>query len=342
MKSKKPRVLVIGTGGVIGAKLINNEWKYGEMPEEELLNITPGIKNEFDVKTTNLFRMNSADMGPKHWLTLANTIYYQMEDFDGVVVTMGTDTLNYASAAISFIIQNQKIPIVFTGSEVDPTQINTDARSNLRQAISVAGLGNIAETLVVFNTRIIRGTRAKRVNTSEFDAFQSFGQPEIGKIQQYIEAAQDYRKRNHKLKAKIFNKLETNVALIKAYPGMEGTSIKSLVDKGIKGIVIEGYGLGTMPMLENNIIESIKYAEDLGTEIVVTSGSSMGAFWKKNYAAEIFNRDKGTCIIPAFDMLTETAYVKLMWVLGQTQKHSEVAKMMQKNYCMEITELKSK
>ena len=113
---RKPRVLVIGMGGTISAKPAGGKLKYGEIHMDELINYNRRLRESFDIKTMHLFRMDSSDMKPEHWLTLANTLYYNMGSYDGIVVTMGTDTLHYAAIAISFLIQNNNIPIVFTGS----------------------------------------------------------------------------------------------------------------------------------------------------------------------------------------------------------------------------------
>lgn len=339
MPQKKPRVLVIGTGGAISAKPLDGKLKYGEITEEELLNITPGIREKFDIETTNLFRMDSSDMQPKHWLTLSNYIYYKMNEFDGIVVTMGTDTLQYAAAAISFLIQKQNIPIVFTGSQVDSTQINTDAKSNLAQAITVAGESDIAETLIVFDGKIIRATRARKTNASEFEGFKSIGDYSIGKIQNFIEIYGTYKKRN-KNKPVLYNNLESKVGTVKVYPGYDGNRLKHLVDYGALAIVLEGYGLGNIPLLDNNMKEGIAYANRKNVHLIISSAASLGKFWKHIYEAEIGTRFKDLRVIPVYDMIPETAYVKLMWVMSQTNDFSEVKKMMQRSYCGEITPIK--
>ncbi|MEK6957863.1 MAG: asparaginase [archaeon] len=335
MKGRKPRVLVIGMGGAISAKPVNGKWKYGEFPQEEVLKIIPGIREKYDIKATNIFRMDSSDMKPEHWLTLANTIYHNMKDYDGIVVTMGTDTMHYAGTAIAFLIQNNNIPIVFTGSQVDPTQLNTDARWNLREAITVAAEAGLAETVTVFNGRILRATRTKKINASDFTAFKSFGEQPLGKIQQFISLAGKYRKRSNS-KPALYNKLEPRVAILKVYPGFDGKRVTRMVDYGMRGIIIEGYGLGNIPLLGNGMAEAIKYANKKNVAIAITSDCSLGSGWKCIYEAEIGARLKGMKAIPVYDMLTETAYVKLMWVLAQTTKYAEVKKMMQKSYVGEI------
>lgn len=337
MAKRKPKVLVIGTGGVIGANLVKGKWKYGEFTQEDLVSLIPTIRTYFDVKTTNIFRMDSAEMRPEHWLTLANAIYYGMKDYDGIVVTMGLDTMNYAASAISFLVQEKNIPIVFTGAQVDPSQVNSDARMNLREAITVAGMSDIAETLVVINHKIIRAVRAKRTNASEYRAFRSFGVPELGEVQQFISLRAGYREKS-KSKPVLYNKLETRVAVVKVYPGFDPAVITGLVDRGARGIVLEGFGLGIIPLLDEGMKEALKHAQEKGVQIVITSFASLGNYWQEIYGAETGDRLRKLKVIPVYDMLTETAYVKLMWVLAQAQGYAKVKEMMQRDYCGEITE----
>ncbi len=337
MARRKPKILVIGMGGAIGAKMENGRLKYGELEQGEVLKRVSGIQDSFEIDTANIFRMDSADMMPQHWLTLANTIYYKMKDYDGVVITMGTDTMPYAASAISFLIQNINMPIVFTGSQVDPGEPTTDARINTRTAIVVAANSDLGETVIVFNRKIIRGTRARRVNATDFSGFESTGADQLGTIEYSPKFNVPYRKRS-KEKPVLYNKLETRVAILKAYPGFDTAIINGLVDKGIKGIVLEGYGLGLLPTLNNSIKEAIGYARKKNVPVIITSDCSLGSSWQSLYEAETGTRIKGLKAIPAYDMITETAYVKLMWVLGQTHEMGEIKRMMQRNYVGEITE----
>ncbi len=336
MNAKKPKILVIGTGGAISARPVDGVWKYGEIPAQELLEIIPTIKEHFELRSSNIFLMDSSDFKPENWLTLANAIYYKMKDYNGIVVTMGTDTLCYAANAISFLIQDLNIPIVFTGSKMDPAQLNTDARRNLRDAITVAGKCDIAETLVVFNGKIMRASRTKKINASEFDAFKSFALEPLGKIENFLNLLGPYRKRS-KSKPKLYSKLENLVATVKVYPGFDGKRIRHLVDYPVKGIILEGFGLGNLPLIDSGIIEGIKYANQKNIAICIASNCDLGSNWQDIYGAEIGSRLKGLKVIPVYDMLPETAYVKLMWVLAQTQDFEEVKKMMQTPYCEEVS-----
>lgn len=339
---RKPRVLVIGTGGTIGAKLIKGAWKYGELTVQELVRDTARVKNHFDITITNLFRADSSDLTPESWLTLANTIYYSMKDYDGIVVTMGTDTLAYVATAISFLIQDNNIPIVFTGSQMDPAQLNTDAKINLRDAITVAGQADIAETMIVFNGSILRATRTKEANASELNSFMSYETttPQLGEIQQFISLNPPYRKRS-KSRPVLYTKLENDVVLIRVYPGFDKKRIISIIDYGAKGIVLGGFGLGNIPLIDSTMKEAIDYAGKRNVPIVVASETFLGKHWQQLYEVELGPRLRGLRLIPVYDMLPATAYVKLMWVLGQTKDYSEVKRMMQTEYAGEITALGS-
>jgi len=338
MKKKKPRILVIGLGGVIGAKPIKGTWKYGEIPQNELLKLTPQINETFEIESSNILRVDSVDLKPENWLTIANYIYYKMKNFDGVVVTMGIDTLPYVAAAISFLIQKTRIPIVFTGSQLDPIKSNTDARSNLCEAITVAGKSDIAETIVVINKKIFRATEIRRNNASEFDAFDSKCGP-IGKIQGVIKFTRPYTKKG-KQKSIFYNTLNTNVTIIKLFPGFNPKSIRNAITDSTKGIILEGYGLGTLPFLGGEMQKNLKFAYQKKIPIIITSDCFLGEFWETIYNAELLERFKGKKIIQGYDLLTEVACVKLMWALGQTNDYQEIKKLMQTNYCGEISKLK--
>jgi len=336
MKNTKPKILIIGTGGAISAKNIDNKFNYGEITQNEIIDKIPEIKNQFEIETTNLFRMDSSDIKPEQWLTLANTIYYKMDKYDGIIVTMGTDTLSYAASAISFIIQKNNIPIIFTGSVLDPNHINTDSKRNLKQAILVAGKSDIAETLIVFNGKIMRAVNTKKAHATSFETFKNFNSQELGNINYTINFNDKYKKRTN-TKPILYQKIETNVGIMKVYPGFEGKRITNLIDLGAKGIVLESFGLGNMPLIDSNIQEGIKYANSKKVPIVIASNCELGKNWQQLYKAEIGQRLDKIKAIPVYDMLPETAYVKLMWVLGQTEKFEEIKKMMQKNYVGEIS-----
>ncbi|MBI2598230.1 MAG: asparaginase, partial [Candidatus Diapherotrites archaeon] len=190
-----------GLGGTIAAKEIGNVWESGHFTQNELLEMDPKIKKEFEIETSNLFRIHSADTQPEHWLALANLAYYKLlEDFDGIVVTHGTDTMHYTSAAMSFLIQNLNKPIVFTGSQVIPTRIGSDAQRNIYDSLRVAGHSPLAEVAIVFSGKIFRANRAKKVKAADFDAYRSSSIQPLGSVQHEIILNSPFNKKSKKTK----------------------------------------------------------------------------------------------------------------------------------------------
>lgn len=334
---EKPRIFMIGLGGTIAAKEINKVWKSGHFSQRELLNMDNTVKDNFEVKTSNLFRIHSSDSQPEHWLSLANLVYYNLDEgFDGIVVTHGTDTMHYTSAALSFLVQNLSIPIVFTGSQIIPAKIGSDAPKNIYDSLITASHADLAEVVIVFHGKIFRANRAKKVAAADFDAYKSTGIDPLGFIQHDI-ALNGKQIKRKKRTAKLFTKLETDVSLIEIHPGLNPKLLEAAVDNGAKGIVLEGYGIGNYPVEKNSLTPAINSVAERGIPVIITTQCSMGPDWKNVFFEEVGHRYDDANLIFGYDMRPHTALVKLMWVLGQTNNFSKIKKMMQTNYAGEIT-----
>lgn len=332
---KKPKIFVVGVGGTIAATLSNGVWKAGELTQKDIIKTVPQLLRYFEIDKTDLFRLDSTNIQPENWLTLAQTIYYKLiNGYDGIVVTHGTDTMGYTAAVLSFLIQNLNIPIIFTGSQGLPSHIGTDARRNFVDAVRVAAWGDLAESSIVFSGKILRGNRAKKFREMDFDAFECVGMPPLGRVEQNIRFSGEQIKRK-KRKPKLFNSIEPSVALVKLHPGYEPKRLEYLIDSGIKGIVIEGYGSGNIPTERRNLVKVIQKATDTNIPIVITTQCALGASWV--YLYEVGAKALEAGAIPGQDILSETALVKLMWILGQTTKIDNVKTMMKTNYAGEIT-----
>ncbi|MBI4044463.1 MAG: asparaginase [Candidatus Diapherotrites archaeon] len=334
---KKPRIFMVGLGGTIAAKEISSRWISGHYSQKELLRMDPKIEHTFDVKTSNLFRIHSADTQPEHWLSLANLVYYNLEEgFDGIVVTHGTDTMHYTSAAMSFLIQNLSNPIVFTGSQIIHAKMGSDAPKNIYDSLMVASYADLAEVVIVFNGNIFRANRAKKVAAADFDAYKSSGIEPLGFVQHDI-ALNGKQVRRKKRKPKLFSRLETDVSIVEVHPGLNPKSLEAVANSDLKGIVLRGYGLGNYPVEKNSLTPAINSLAESGIPVVLTTQCRMGPDWKNVFFKEIGTRYDNANVILGYDMRPHTALVKLMWVLAQTSKPTQVKKMMQANYAGEIT-----
>ncbi len=309
----KKKVLIIGTGGTISAKMVNGSWRPGEFSERELLEFIPEIKKIANISTLDLFNIDSSNMQPKYWLRLAQTIKDNYSKYDAFLITHGTDTMHYTASALSFLLQNLSKPIVFTGSQVPPHKIGSDAKRNVLDSIRIATETDMHEVLIVFNSKVLRGNRVKKFREVEFEAFESVGILPLGIIEHDIrQTGEHYNNKDKELK--FFNKLESNVCILKITPGFNPKIISQLIDLGYRGIVLEGFGAGNVPISENSLIPEIENATKKGIPIIVSTQCAIGYSWMYLYECGRKALDAGA--IPGYDMISETAMVKLMWILG--------------------------
>ena len=341
-KPELPNVTIIGTGGTIASKI---DYKTGAVhaafTAEELAKAVPEIFEIANITPRLLFNIMSEDMKPEYWKRMAHEVARALNSGeDGVIIGHGTDTMAYSAAALSFMLRDLGKPVIFVGSQRSSDRPSSDAAMNLICSTRMA-VENFGEVAVVMHGETgdtyclaHRGTKVRKMHTSRRDAFRSINDVPIAKIWhdgrvEYLR--EDYRKRSDS-EVWVDDKLEEKVALIKAYPGINGEIIDFFVDKGYKGIVIEGTGLGHAP---NEIIPTIERAVEEGAIICMTSQCLYGRVNLNVYSTGRKLLKAG--VIPCEDMLPETAYVKLMWVLGHAQSLEEVKKMMLTNYAGEIT-----
>ena len=337
-----PNVTIIGTGGTIASKI---DYKTGAVhaafTAEELAKAVPEIFEIANITPRLLFNIMSEDMKPEYWKKMAHEVAKALNSGeDGVIIGHGTDTMGYSAAALSFMLRELEKPVIFVGSQRSSDRPSSDAAMNLicSTRMAVEDFGEVAVVMhgETSDTYCLahRGTKVRKMHTSRRDAFRSINDVPIAKIWydgrvEYLR--EDYRKRGES-EVWVDDKLEERVALIKVYPGMNGEIIDFLVDKGYKGIVIEGTGLGHTP---NKIIPTIERAVEEGIAVCMTSQCLYGRVNLNVYSTGRKLLKAG--VIPCEDMLPETAYVKLIWVLGKTQNLEEVRKMMLTNYAGEIT-----
>lgn len=341
-KPELPNVTIIGTGGTIASKI---DYKTGAVhaafTAEELAKAVPEIFEIANITPKLLFNIMSEDMKPEYWKKMAYEVAKALNSGeDGVIIGHGTDTMGYSSAALSFMLRNLGKPVIFVGSQRSSDRPSSDAAMNLicSTRMAVEDFGEVAVVMhgETGDTYCLahRGTKVRKMHTSRRDAFRSINDVPIARIWsngkvEYLR--DDYRKRSEN-EVWVDDKIEEKVALIKVYPGVTGEIIEFLVDKGYNGIVIEGTGLGHTP---NDMIPSIERATEEGIAVCMTSQCLYGRINLNVYSTG--RKLLKAKVIPCEDMLPETAYVKLMWVLGHTQDLEEVKRMMLTNYSGEIT-----
>lgn len=312
-------ILLIATGGTI-ASMQTETGLSPAITSEELLRYVPEINEICKISTCQIFSLDSTNMRPENWLELSRLIKKEYENYDGFVVTHGTDTMAYASAMLYYLIQNSKKPIVLTGAQVPINARDTDARENLADAFRYAADDGACGVHVVFDGKIIAGTRARKTHTKSFNAFSSIDYPKIGfirsgKVHYYI--------RETAVGEPIFcDDIDSSVIVIKLIPGMSA-DIFDFVAQNYRAVIIESFGVGGLPYYSSDeFAGKIELLIENDVRVIVTTqvpheGSDMSVY-------QVGLRIKQKYELPeAYDMTTEAVVAKTMWALARTSTAAE-------------------
>ena len=338
-----PTVIILGTGGTIASRI---DYKTGAVypfyTPRDIYTMIPELEEIANIKVEMVFSIFSEDMDPNKWSTLAEKIYekYLEEEISGIIVAHGTDTMGYTAAALSFSLRNLPGPVILVGAQRSSDRPSSDTILNLYSSFVIATKAIFGEVVVVMHgdtsddiVLVHRGTRVRKCHTSRRDAFQSINSSPIAMVKdgEIVMLTKNIRKRVEG-KISLENGFEEKVALIKFFPGMEGEIIDRLIDLNYKGIVIEGTGLGHVG---KKLLKSIKRAIDEEIPVAITSQCIWGRVNLNVYRRGIELLKMG--VIPCEDMLSETAFVKLSWVLYRATSLREIRKLMLKNIAYEIS-----
>jgi len=317
-----PNVKLLGTGGTIASRL---DYRTGAVipafSPGELYGSVPELADICNLQTEKLFGVFSENMGPEQYLVLAEKVGEAVrEGYDGVVIGHGTDTMHHTAAALSFMVQRPPVPIVMVGSQRSSDRPSSDAAQNLINATWAAGHGPIAEVMVCMfgptsdrYNLLHRGTRVRKMHSSYRSTFRTLGDIPLAMVEQgkITPLKHDWSRRRSDRDITLQPCFEDRVTLTYYYPGMNADVIDALVDRGYKGIIIAGTGLGhvnrkTYPALER--------ARDKGVQVYMTLQTLWGFVQMHVYETGREILELG--VIPLANMLPEVAYIKLGWALG--------------------------
>jgi glutamyl-tRNA(Gln) amidotransferase subunit D len=339
-----PRVLILGTGGTIASRI---DYRTGGVRPAvgagELHSLVPELSEVARVEPEILFNILSENVTPAHWAKLARRVAKAAaEGVDGVVITHGTDTLGYTSAALSFALRGIPIPVVLVGAQRSPDRPSSDATLNLIAGVSVAGNAPFSGVFLAMHLNesddavaVHRGTRVRKGHTSRRDAFVSVGIPPAAiwtkRGLEQVAAGLPPRGKGAGFRPKA--KFEERVALLKFYPSMPGASIASARRLGMRGLVIEGTGLGHV---SSEGVKSLGAFVRGGGVAVMTSQCIEGRVDLNVYDT---GRDLLRAgVLPLGDMLAETALAKLMWALGNSRTPAGAKELMLADVAGETTD----
>lgn len=313
-------ILLIGTGGTIASQ-ITREGLAPELSTQQLLAAIPAISKICRVDCIQLLNLDSTNIGPEHWRQMARCIREQYDDYDGFVLTHGTDTMAYTAAALSYLIQGSPKPILLTGAQKPIGFDSTDSKINLTDALRCA-TEDLPGVSIVFNGQVILGTRAKKTRSKSFQAFSSINYPVLGVLRDGVLLR--YIRQDCGAQPVFCDTLNTRVALLKLTPGAETETAEFLLERS-DALIIESFGVGGLPE-SGGFYDCVRRAMDAGKIVVLTTqveneGSDLTVY-------HVGHRLKDNLgVLEAYDMTTEAVVAKLMWILGQTRDRREVERL---------------
>ncbi len=344
MPKNQSSVLVIYTGGTLG--MVYDKRKSGLVPFNfsQILAKVPELEHlSCELTVTSLPELiDSSNMKPAIWIQIAEKIVENYANYDGFVILHGTDTMAYTASAISFLLQGLTKPVIFTGAQLPVGAIRNDARRNLVTSIEIASakdnqLAIVPEVSIFFNDVLLRGNRARKVESSQFDAFQSFNYPPLAKVGIHVK----YDLQNILSPPPIFRptlplQLNENIGILKLYPGISQKMMESILDtENLKGIVLETYGAGNAPTSQW-FLDTLTKALEKNIIVYNVSQCLGGKVQQGRYATGTKLKEMG--LIGASDMTTEAAITKMMYLLAQNLPENELKKQLSLSLCGEMSE----
>ncbi|MCR4782201.1 MAG: asparaginase [Lachnospiraceae bacterium] len=326
------KILIINTGGTLSSVMKENGMAPG-LSTDDMLSELRMVSGDADLSFMDFLALDSANILPRDWVSLAKKIGEEQSNYDGIVVIHGTDTLAYTSSMLSFMLSNIAIPVVITGSQLSMKHPVADAMENCRLAIYMACEG-YPGVFVAFNRKVILGSRASKVRTLSFDAFESINYPNVAEVSSLgLKVNENVVPDRHGI-FKVKSSISEEVGVIKMYPGIKSSVLSSISKAGYKGVYIEAFGLGGMPFRDDDFIGALKGLMDDGVAVLVGTqcryeGSDLNIY-------ETGKRAKEIGVMQAFDMTTEAAVTKLMWALGQTDDMDEIREYFKVSLCGEV------
>mgnify|MGYP004666945981 FL=1 len=321
------KILMITTGGTVCST--DEGGLTPTIGPDAALKYIPSVYRLCDVDFLPLYSIDSTNMEPHHWLGMAKAVQNNYGSYDGFVILHGTDTMSYTGAALSYLIQNSAKPIVITGSQRPVSMEITDAKHNIYDSFLYACDDNSHDVSIVFDGHVIAGTRARKIRTKSFNAFESIDFPDIAVIRNEQIIRYIREPKPSETEVRFSDSLSKNIFVLKLTPGMD-PGIISYIKTKYDALIIESFGVGGIPCYEiDSFINALAEFIDSGRILVLTTqvpheGSDMSI-----YKVGLRIKEKYE-VLEAYDMTMEACLTKLMWILAQTDEHNRLRELFYK------------
>ena len=330
--TEKKKILLLTTGGTIASMPGGEglEPHRSDVMERELNQ----LRTYYDITVRDVMCLDSSNIRPEEWQLIAEEVFRQRIGFDGIVVSHGTDTMAYTASAVTFMLPNIDLPVVFTGSQLPLADMLSDGPENLRTAFAMAATGKPG-VFLAFDRKVMLGCRAVKVRASGFSAFESVNARYAGRVSNLGLVLDGDVLPKHTGTAELKSAISKNVFLLKLTPGLNPAIFDMLAAMGYKGIVIEAFGLGGFNVL-NKGLRGIQRAVEDGVSVVVTTQCLYDSADLRVY--QVGNRLLDMGVIQGRDMTSEAAMTKLMWAIGQGMEQDAITDLFRRNLAGEVSE----
>ncbi len=317
----RAKVLIIYTGGTFGM-MRNEQGVLAPFDFSNILEHLPTLRNLALELTVISFDkpIDSSNIEPKHWQIIGKLIIDNYEQHQGFVILHGTDTMAFSASALSFMLEGLNKPVIFTGAQLPISEPRSDARENLITSLEIAaatidGKPAVPEVSIFFDFQLLRGNRSKKVESMQFDAFDSGNYPVLATAGVKIDYNQSAIRKTESEKLQLLSDFDTQVAVVKLFPGLNRNTVKAVLDTpGLQALILETYGSGNAPTT-TWLIDLLHAAIERGILILNVSQCPGGRVTQGKYETSKVLHEMG--VISGVDMTIEAATAKLMLLIGQ-------------------------